>query len=225
MRGEPHALPAVLPVPTEWGAMGGPPLVWALQRGEKPLVPAGNQPCFPGCIHYSDWATPDSQSHGPKLWGQVRTLDALQKIETPLCSAMGTGRRQQSLKHRMKWKWNANATTSPTYVCTMQSTGVQMQVLYTSEYPDDLHWIGGTKSVFIWHNSRASWNQRSLTTLRSDGRQATQLRPTQPPIPNSEFTVRYALLVHNLFLLLRQTSFTLRTDQGWRNSWATSMCP
>jgi hypothetical protein len=49
--------------------------------------------------------------------------------------------------------------------------------------------------VFSWHITHASWNRRSMTTLRCDGRQATQLRPTQPPIPDSQFAVRYALLV------------------------------
>jgi hypothetical protein len=71
----------------------------------------------------------------------------------------------------------------------MQSTGVQMQVLYTyectSECPDDLQWTGGTKPVFRWHITHASWNRRSVTTLRSDERKTTQLTPTQPQISDS----------------------------------------
>jgi len=131
------------------GAMGGPPLVWAMQRGEKPLAPAGNRTVLP--------------------W--MYSIQWLSYTGLPVISSK----------------------------TAMQSTGVQMQVLYTSECtsecPDDLQWIGGTKSVFSWHITHASWNQRSVTTLRSDGRQATQLRPTQPSTPDSEFTVRYALLV------------------------------
>ena len=131
-------------------------------REEKNLLhPLGIEPCFPYCMHYGDWATPDFQSYRLKLRGQVRTLDALQKIEIPLCSAMGTGSRQQESETPDEVEKKCKCYHF-THLRTMQSTDVQMQVLHTSkctsECPDDQQWNKGTKSVFSWHITHASWN-------------------------------------------------------------------
>jgi len=178
--------------------MGGSPLVRALQTAGKPLASVGNRTMFP--LMYSlQWRSytglPVISSKTARAGQNFRCTA---KNRDPIVFSSGHRKTSEGVWNTV---WSGKEMQRlplhpPTYNAINRCSNASSLYVWVHIWMS--WWLirtEETKSVFSWHITHASWNQRSVTTLRSGGRQATQLRPTQPTIPDSEFVVRYALLV------------------------------
>jgi len=138
------------------GRWGGPPLVWALQRGEKPLAPAGNRTVLPW-MYSLQWLSytglPVISSKSARAGQNFRRT--AKKSRSHCVQLWEQEDVSRSSKHRMKWKRNAKAITSPTYVQCNQQVFKCKFFIRPSAHPN----------VLMTYNESEERNQCSVGTL------------------------------------------------------------